>query len=160
MDARQRADLDNHITGHYGEDQFPPEIPMTAVVYWNDGMVNEWTMGVTGDESTLPLALNELRDRGAAEGLFWMQWMRVESQLPLTIDPTEPIEAFLARDWGLDGDGTAAEVDARSGYASPDNPLTTECGAIYTTNILGGQDVCARPTGHDGRHDRRHDIGS
>ena len=26
MDARQRVDLDNHITGHYGEDQFPKPV--------------------------------------------------------------------------------------------------------------------------------------
>jgi hypothetical protein len=41
MDTRQRQDLDNHITGHYGEDQFRDEDrrefwPMTSVhrEYW------------------------------------------------------------------------------------------------------------------------------
>jgi hypothetical protein len=30
-----------------------------------------------------------------------------------------------------------------------------ECGAIYTTNTLGGMDVCARPAGHPGGHNWR-----
>ena len=29
------------------------------------------------------------------------------------------------------------------------------CGTIYTTNTLGGQDVCALPANHTGRHDWR-----
>lgn len=32
-----------------------------------------------------------------------------------------------------------------------------QCGAVYTSNTLGGLDVCARPAAHDGRHDWRGD---
>ena len=34
-------------------------------------------------------------------------------------------------------------------------PPTVPCGAIWTSNTMGGMDVCALPTGHPSRHDWR-----
>lgn len=46
LDKRQRQDLDNHITGHYGEDQFR-ETPGESL----DAVVEQWLN--TQDEDTV-----------------------------------------------------------------------------------------------------------
>jgi hypothetical protein len=45
-------------------------------------------------------------------------------------------------------------------HGTPGKPAEkiAPCDAVYVTNTLGGMDVCARPVGHDGRHDWRAPI--
>jgi hypothetical protein len=47
LNSRQRADLDNYITGHYGEDQFRDDDEPDYPECYDEPMIEDWHERVT-----------------------------------------------------------------------------------------------------------------
>jgi len=68
-------------------------------------------------------------------------------------ESTETLEDLLNERLALLGDAIRGLRFPRNSL--PPRVVPRTCGTIYTTNTLGGQDVCALPANHTGRHDWR-----